>query len=288
MSEFPLRFSSVAEFLGCPRRAAFRYMDRQQTATTPRMALGTVTHAGIERALRLQHAGLRISESELERAVNDAAAAQSDRVDWSIDPDERGPFVDRALAMARHYVEHVAPSIQVVDVERWFETEIGGYRFTGQIDVVEPTRLRDVKTKGRAPTGIEPRDRLQLGTYAIACEVEMFDTAPTSAVIDALTLSEKTPRKSKADPFPVTTRKVRHLPILFDGDELAEEKEAAKSAIVMVAESAARGDFPRNPLACEMWGRLCDHAAKCIPHRASAAERRAAAKAASEARLRDG
>lgn len=263
----PLRQSSIATYMTCARKAQFRYVEGITEPANERMVRGTCAHAGIEFALRRQMTGAVASVEEVKQAVSDTASREASTVDWTREePDDRDAMVDRAIAYAEHYVTHVAPSLQVVDVERRFTAKIApGLEVTGTIDIVTQDGLRDVKTTSRAPTPSmgDPRYRIQLGLYSAAWQAitDGFDFG--SSVIDFLVLSET---KSKG-------RTVRHLPVVMSPDETAEEARNAIDVAQHVQAATTRGDYPRNPLACFEYGRPCGYLARCMPHRASVAER---------------
>ena len=263
----PLRQSSIAAYMTCPRKAQYRYVEGISEPASERMVRGTCAHAGIEFALRRQMTGAVATLDEVKQAVSDTASREASTVDWAREePDDRDAMVDRAIAYAAHYATHVAPSLQVVDVERRFAAKIApGLEVTGTIDIVTQDGLRDVKTTSRAPTPSmgDPRYRIQLGLYSAAWQAltDGFDFG--SSVIDFLVLSET---KSKG-------RTVRHLPVVMTSDETAEEARNAIELARHVQDATTRGDYPRNPLACFEYGRPCGYLSRCMPHRASVSER---------------
>jgi RecB family exonuclease len=281
----PYSASRIALYLQCPRRAAYQYLEGLREPPSATMARGTAAHGGIEYLLRRQMGGSVATDEEIADATRDAAAKAAAEVEWSADDaDERQGLADRAIAYALGYARQVAPTLRVVDVEKPFRVSIVGTELVGRIDVVAEDSLRDTKTAQRAPTPAwgDPRSRLQLGFYALAWDVmsDEFDPAPMSAAIDTLVLTERTPRATKANPTPTTTREVRHLPLIIESRELVDEMAAARSVLEHVHERAELGDYPRNPTACYAWMRPCPHLGRCIPGRASAVERSEAMKIA--------
>lgn len=281
----PYSASRIALYLQCPRRAAYQYLEGLREPPSASMARGTAAHGGIEYLLRRQMGGAVATDEEIADATRDAAAKAAAEVEWSADDaDERQGLADRAIAYALGYARQVAPTLRVIDVEKPFRVAIIGTELVGRIDVVAEDSLRDTKTAQRAPTPAwgDPRSRLQLGFYALAWEVmsDEFDPAPMSAAIDTLVLTERSPRATKANPTPTTTREVRHLPLVIEPRELIDEMAAARSVLEHVHERAELGDYPRNPTACYAWMRPCPHLGRCIPGRASAVERAEATKIA--------
>lgn len=270
-AEFPYRQSSIKAYLECPRRARLAYVERRQSRTFAAMGIGTASHRGAEAVLLAKRDGREwspdVAAVEAVRAAHDVVAT----VDFAGAEDERGPFVDRAAAYARAYAEAVAPSVDVVDVERYVRAEIAGVEVHGTIDVVEPTRIRDTKTTRKAPpVWGEPGYRFQLGLYAALAAEACFDVVPREAVIDVLVLSERSPRATKANPFPVAERTIRYLPIVLDEAALAEERESAIETVAAVRARVERDEWDRNPAACQAYGRPCDFIGECYPSRARA------------------
>ena len=283
----PYSASRIALYLQCPRRAAYQYIEGLREPPSASMARGTAAHGGIEYLLRRQMGGSVATDEEISDATRDAATKAAAEVEWSSTPDdedERAHLADRAIAYALAYARQVAPSLRVIDVEKPFRVSVHGIDLVGRIDVVDEHSLRDTKTAQRAPSPAwgDPRSRMQLGFYALAWEIlgDEFDPAPISAAIDTLVLTERSPRATKANPSPVTTREVRHLPLVIESRELVDEMAAARSVLMHVDEQASLGNYPRNPTACYAWMRPCPHLGRCIPGRASAVERAAAARAA--------
>lgn len=272
MSAAGFRFSasSVREYLTCPKRAAFRYVDRRRTPMVARMALGRVGHAVAELGPRRILAGLPLPTSEEIRDVAESfAAGIKPEVAWAKDETEDRELLGaRGAAIGEAYLRDVVPLLSLVSVEDPFDETIEGVTVRGRVDVVETIGVRETKTKMRAGSAWgEPAERLQLGMYAIVWQPEL--KVPLEGTIDTLVLSETKARG----------REVRHLPVYLPAEELAAEAEAARAAVRFIAAASERGDYPRNPTACSTWGEPCPFLAECMPGRASAVERAEAAKA---------
>jgi len=277
--EFPLRQSSVATFLECPRKARLEYIEGQRGPTYPRMATGTAAHAGADLYNRAIIAGRPApSLDEVVAATRDKADRLIEDVDFSQEEDaasERVAMVERAVAFAAGYVEHVVPTLGTVTAsERPFSVSIAVpklnapdalYELTGTIDCETTSAVRDLKTTTRAMSP-PPRYLVQLGTYALASTHREDYFAEPDGVIDSLVMSE-----TKRD-----GRRVRYLPTVIPAAALAEESALARETIVRVAQAAERGDYPRNPTACEQYNRPCAHLASCMPWRTSVVEAREA------------
>jgi len=267
---FQYRQSAIGTYLSCPRKAAYVYLEEMPFRTNPPMALGRAGHAGIEYALRYKiETGALPPMQAIEDMTATIAIKEAGEVQWQPDErDERDGFVDRAIALVSTYVTEVAPTFEVTEVEETFTVDVGGIMVTGTRDVVTTEGHRDTKTTRATPkAGGSPAHRFQLGLYALASDVAF----PTS-VIDYMVLSERKGRATKADPEPVRERTVRHLPVFLDATETEEERQVAVDTIRSVHAAVERGDFPRNPLACDVFYR-CDFMDKCMPKRASAVER---------------
>ena len=250
--EFPLRQSSVASYLHCPRAARFEYLEGRRVPTYPRMAIGTAGHKGADVYNKTILAGRPApSIAEIEQAARDDIERQRASIDFSQakSPDEEKSLVgDRAAAFARAYVVNVAPTLDTITAsERTFSLSIqvpkdfgpdAVYEMTGTIDLETETTVRDLKTTTRALPA-QPKHIVQLATYALANTNAEAYLPPPSGVIESLVMSE-----TKRD-----GRTVRHLPTIIPAEALAAEAEIAKQTIVRVAQGTERGDYPRNPTA---------------------------------------
>jgi len=273
--EFPLRQSSIATYLECPRKARLEYLEGQRGPTYPRMATGTAAHAGADHFNKALIAGKSApSIEEIEQVARDAASRIMREVDFSQDEDadaERTLLADRAAAFAAAYVEHVAPALGAITAsERPFSVSIDVpkpngpnalYELTGTIDVETANAVRDLKTTTRA-MATPPRYLVQIGTYALASTHRDDHYVEPFGAVDSLVMSE-TKRGG---------RRVRYLPTIIPAEALAEESTLARETIVRVAQAAERGDYPRNPTACEQYNRPCAHLRSCMPWRASIVE----------------
>lgn len=261
----PLRSSSIAAYLECPRRAHHIYVERRRGRTVPAMALGTMAHAGIETMLRAKIDG---RPTPLHDALAAAANVPAD-TDFGGSEDDAQTTVQRAQTIVHAYARDVAPLVSPIDVERRVEADIDGANVTGIIDVLESSCVRDTKTTRKAPTPWgDPRHRFQLGLYAALVERGCFDATPKTAVVDYLVLSERKPRATKANPEPTVERTVRYLPVVLDEADLADEKQSAIAVLADVSRRTKAGEYPCNPLACVSWGRPCEFLPECYPQRA--------------------
>jgi hypothetical protein len=271
---FPMRSSSIKEFLSCPRKAAYKYLESRTYPERGVTAIGTAGHAGVEYALLAKIATGALPPLDEVRAVAAEKARElAPAVDWTAENDiDLGSLVDWSVLFATHYVEHVAPSLRPVAIERKFAVDVAGIRVTGTRDLDCADETRDLKTTSRLPSPWgEPAHRFQGGLYTLSRHAEADGYGdPLGFSIDYLVRSE-----TKKD-----GRKVKHLRVYLEPADAAAEAECAASTIMHVDDMATAGNFPRNPTACAEWGRSCEFMRECMPHRASAAERAAAAKRA--------
>lgn len=262
-------FSAFRTYVSCPKKAQYKHVERKRVPMGIAFAAGRLSHKAGEHALRAVIASptrqLPPIEESLE-VIRQHADREAERVDWAREKARRESLIPRAEAYARTYLTEVAPTLNPVAVEHRFSVSVDGLELVGAVDVVEEDeiagvrRFRDTKTGVMAPPpGGQPADRLQLGLYALAIDDTMEGA---EGCVDHVLADRK--------------RGVRHLPILLSQDELAAEAAVARDLTHWVYEAVARGDFPRNPMACVEYGRICEYAHLCIPERASAYEREAA------------
>jgi hypothetical protein len=270
MTATKLRQSLVKEWISCPRKAALKYglggFDAVKAPMPIVVAAGLAAHEGIAFAITEQIAtGTPCAPERAGDVAADAADALGEDIDW-YEEGHKGSssdLRDRARAFAETYVVEVAPHLHPLAAERHFEIDVDGVPFEGTMDVSTTEGPRDTKTTRRSPSGWgDPSHRFQLGAYALAWLAEDYRDPP-SATIDYLVLSE-----TKG-----AGRTVRHLPVYLGPEEVAEEMVQARLTIGRVDDAMRSGDYPRNVTSCAEWQRPCEYLSRCMPHRASAAER---------------
>ncbi len=197
---------SQLEMLGrCGLQWRYRYLEGKRRPPGVAAYTGRGTHRSVE--LNLIH----VMESPDQEMLPepDALDVARDKVngDWGreeplLTPEERaegiqkvrGRSVDAAVTLAKLHYEQVAPGVQPIAVERAFVLELHGfpYDFHGVIDLQEPRKIRDLKTKGASPSKADADASLQLTAYHLGVQV-LDREAPEIVQLDSLVMT-KTPK----------------------------------------------------------------------------------------------
>uniref|UniRef100_A0A6M3LEG0 Putative PD-(D/E)XK nuclease superfamily protein n=1 Tax=viral metagenome TaxID=1070528 RepID=A0A6M3LEG0_9ZZZZ len=196
--------SSVGMFDRCPRAWHYRYTEGIKTPPAAAMIVGSSVHTAQARHFGdvLDGAGgLDVDEYAVVAAEDyDRRAAE---VDWAREDVDSGSHKDRAVYMARAHRQLIVPTVEdVAAVEHEIrlspeaidglaaalrlETPICGPALVCILDVVDRpvgvTRVRDLKTRGKAPSGVtayrkrgdpaalevDTAHRIQLAAYKLA------------------------------------------------------------------------------------------------------------------------
>lgn len=154
-----LSASSLGTLAKCGEMYRWRYIEGIKAPPGVAAVIGKGAHHAVEQDLRHKMEWGALLDEE---AVGDFAA-DGLRTAW--DDEKTGPpvlhegdpnkggAVDAAVALAKLHHRRVAPGIQPIALERGFRLELDGFPFdlVGFIDVEERRRLRDTKTKTKAP-----------------------------------------------------------------------------------------------------------------------------------------
>lgn len=85
----------------------------------------------------------------------------------------KGEAVDDAVTLSTLHHKELAPSIEPIDIQRFWKLELPNYPYdmTGRIDIEEPEKTRDVKTSAKSPSWDEAHSSRQLTIYALARKI---------------------------------------------------------------------------------------------------------------------
>jgi putative RecB family exonuclease len=171
-----LSFSQVSQYLGCPLKYRFQYVDQiPRPWRAAAMAFGTSVHAAIEWFHRERMDG---HSPEASKAIE---VFEADWFAQNVEPlvfsewEDSEVLREKGIALLAKYLTAMAESKPAV-VESPFELDLYdpetgedlGVRFHGFIDLVEEgDTLVDVKTAGRRPENGGLERHLQLSTYAL-------------------------------------------------------------------------------------------------------------------------
>lgn len=167
--------SSLSMLAKCAAQYEWRYVRGVKSPPGVASTIGKGVHAGAEADLRNK---MEWGELLPEEAVKDTAA-DATRREWAAceplivdgDPDQGGA-VDEAVSLAAFHHAKVAPGVEPVAIERGFrlETELS-HDIVGYVDLETPTHIRDLKTKGKAPSGNPARESTQGELYTLETKV---------------------------------------------------------------------------------------------------------------------
>lgn len=248
-----LSVSQLNMLMKCARQYQFRYEEGIKTPPGVALVLGKGTHAPIEADLKAKMATGELLPLEQVTQL----AAESVHREWALDPpalseEERqigqsrvmGDTVDSAVALAALYHKVVAPAVQPTGVETGFVLELEGFPFDvlGYKDVEEAGRIRDTKTKSKAPPADAADTSLQLTLYHLESAARGLDV---EVQLDHL-VATKTPKY-----VPQRSRRTR-----LDHERLLRRMEIA-------AQQIESGIFPPtdptswacSPKWCGYWNR---------------------------------
>lgn len=175
-----LSVSQINMLAKCGEQYRRRYVLGQKRPPAVAQVIGKGVHASVEKDLTSK---LEWGELIDDEEIPDLAADATRRM-WQADEPQReegdpdqGGAVDEAVSLARLHHGKVAPAITPVALERAFLLEIPEFPFDlmGVVDVEEPTRIRDTKTSGKAPSGNPAERDLQGELYTLEARLRGHD-----------------------------------------------------------------------------------------------------------------
>lgn len=190
--------SQLRTLYRCGEQYRRRYVEGEKIPPSVAAITGTATHASVELNLRhkIETGGLLEPDVVRDAARDKLVSAWDAGVLLDADESAKGEGIvkaaalDTAVALAGCHHESLAPIIQPVNVERYFEVDLAGYcTLVGIIDVEEKTRVRDTKTAGKAPSQADADTSEQLTVYSLARRIE--GTLPGDVCLDALVKTAK-------------------------------------------------------------------------------------------------
>lgn len=215
--------SGLSTLLRCGEQFRRRYIEKERKPPSPRMVRGSAVHKVAQETHRRMRDHLRLVPGAAESDAPIVAMTPAEAADLARDEVERritegvrfetpepkreeAEATDFAVATAGFYVTKVAPKLRPVMVERFVKVtpKDSDISINGKIDLVEQVpemlgggkRIRDLKTKAKAPAAREAEDSGQLTMYGLLFQAE-FGAMPQELVLDHVV---RTP----------TTKKISH------------------------------------------------------------------------------
>jgi hypothetical protein len=177
--------SRIGKLLKCGIAYNYEYNDGQPNPSNINMLLGVNTHNTAAFDLNCKITTERLADDDLiESMAADGIKNLIDATEIKLDEDERargmdalkGEATDTAVTMtSAHHVE-LAPFLNPIKVNRGFEIIVPAtishhhedIMLRGEIDLQEPTSLRDLKTTKKSPSEGDSDKSLQLTAYSFA------------------------------------------------------------------------------------------------------------------------
>lgn len=190
--------SQLRTLYRCGEQYRRRYIEGEKIPPSVAAITGTATHKSVEENLRYKiGTGGLLERDVVQDLARDTLVSKWDEgVLLDLDEINKGEgavkaaALDTAVALAGCHHESLAPIIQPVSVERYFEVDLAGYcTLAGTIDVEEKGRVRDTKTAAKAPSQGDADTSEQLTVYSLARRIE--GTLPGDVCLDALVKTAK-------------------------------------------------------------------------------------------------
>lgn len=159
--------SQVRTFMDCPTRWWYRYGLHLADPVNAARALGIAVHDALAENFR-QKAETR-EDLPLEAIAPVYEQAFAAAFDSAVlrEKDNAAELKVQGAQMIALYLTEAAPTIQPAAVEVPIETECGGVRVQGRLDLIDADgAITDYKTAARKPSGIDQMYRFQVATYA--------------------------------------------------------------------------------------------------------------------------
>jgi len=249
--------SLIDTYLGCPRKAGYRYVDELPSPTGVALIKGTAMDMAANHDLKSYiETGKHAKPSEVLDAAEDGFAEAVDRaggteeVDWGDDPEDDA--FDSTIRLTRTWRRELAPDIEptAVQVELHHELPsgrdfIGFLDWEGSVDGREPV-IGDNKTGKRKMNRDQPSKALQPYAYAWLKNEPIEFVFARSIDTGKGTNSEFCWTKRSSDD------------VAWYGELVTDVERAFETGI-----------FPPNPTSFLCSERWCPYFATCQPHRST-------------------
>ena len=169
---------SVSQFVGykkCPRLYQYRHVMKIPEKPRYYFDFGSSLHSIAEQLTRMQKDGKTINETIAEELL----AKFWDPKGYKSKIDEQRDYAEAKMILKTFLQEQANSKSEIVDIERWFETSIGGIKLRGRIDRIDKDGssyiVVDYKTSKKASSLNELKKDMQLLVYALAVK-QMYGT----------------------------------------------------------------------------------------------------------------
>jgi hypothetical protein len=195
--------SQLGMLTRCGLQYEYRYVKGLKRPPGIAAYVGTGTHRSVEANMQsVIDTKIMIPKEHALDVARDAVEAEWTKEPPLLSPEEkslplpqlRGQSIDGAVSLAALHYDNVAPGIEPLHVERKFTLSLHGFPFDfmGVIDIQEPKKIRDTKTRSKSPSQQEADSSLQLTAYHMGVQI-LEGKAPEIVQLDAL-VSTKVPK----------------------------------------------------------------------------------------------
>jgi DNA helicase-2/ATP-dependent DNA helicase PcrA len=162
---------SVSQFISyqkCPRLYQYRYLMKIPEKPRYYFDFGSSIHKIVEQLTKQLKEGKPINQD----IAYTFLAKYWDPKGYKTKLDEQRDYAEAKVVLNVFLQEQAKSQSEIVDIERWFETSIGGVRLRGIIDRIDKTgqgfTVIDYKTSKKAQSLNELKNDMQLLVYSIA------------------------------------------------------------------------------------------------------------------------
>lgn len=173
--------SAFRMLIRCGMQYFWRYIEGLVIPPGIAQVIGTATDVSVDTDLNFKkNTGKLRIDDEIKDIARDALNVNWQKGIRLIDEEQKesqkklkGAAVDDAVTLSALHHKEIAPTIEPVEIQRFFRLELVGYPYdlSGRIDIEEAEKTRDVKTSAKSPSWDEAHKSRQLTIYALARKV---------------------------------------------------------------------------------------------------------------------
>jgi len=264
MAERHLSVSQIERYSMCGESWRLRYSENIREPSTPDCVRGTAVHQVAASSMVGKRAGNPMMLEEVEQLASDAAKAVFSNQSVMFTPDDaargletvKGEVADAAVALSRLYHIRVAPGIEPVAIEQKISLNIPGLpEIISVLDLTDSKdRVRDLKTKSRAPNAEEANKSIQLSQYHLSFEA-LNGRPPSDLMLDHVIYHKPSKKHPDGEAVYVdmhTTRSPEQLQAYLDRVSVVNESMEKGIAV-----PASPTNWKCDPKWCGYYGDLC-------------------------------
>lgn len=199
--------SQISMYLRCPMQWYYRYGEGIILPPAGAMVKGRAVHRGLDANYKQKIDTFEdLPNSDVVELAVTAFEEEQVQVDWDCETETKDHAKDAVASMTKIYQDEIAPTVQPIASEEWFEIEVAGERVVGIIDVMTANGVRDTKTSEKTPPTDVAEKSLQLACYSLAYQ-NLMGMEPQELSLDYVVHGKKETKTMirAARPSPVMT-----------------------------------------------------------------------------------